>query len=123
MRELAELVGYFALLFAASLGAAWLIASLRVGLRRAPDPEPGGGSEDPRARRHVQDPRAGGARSVLGLQRSADARLLRALARRREADGRMADDRRGDVLPNHGAGSGRADPQPDHRQAGGWEKG
>src|ERR1035437_7066739 len=43
MREIAELVGYFAVLFAASMGAAWLIATLRLGSRRAPDPDPGTG--------------------------------------------------------------------------------
>ena len=43
MRDIAELVGYFAVLFAASLGVAWLIASLRQGMRRAPDPDPGTG--------------------------------------------------------------------------------
>jgi hypothetical protein len=43
MKEIAELVGYFAVLFAASMGAAWLIASLKLSLRKAPDPEPGAG--------------------------------------------------------------------------------
>lgn len=41
MREIAELVGYFAVLFVASIAVAWLLASLRFGRYRAPDPEPG----------------------------------------------------------------------------------
>jgi hypothetical protein len=41
MSQIAELIGYFFALFAASMAVAWLVASLKLGAKRCPEPAAG----------------------------------------------------------------------------------